>query len=1649
MTTSATETGNTNTAVTVPPGLTPSVSDPGVPLHAISEEASQKSGESTTDVVNADSIILNSESMGESKSDMGSNKNLKTVGNTDMCKSSINSTQIQKLNESRIVPFKGFNANSKSNLNLFSQSRSSVFSLSPQDLSLWVAITDSTARPTWNLYKPRVCCLFCVFLIILFGWSRMTDANFDRNSISGGNIVSTLTEGNNIPGEQVKALIYIVLVMIIDRILYTRSKIRDHYSFHEKRGKAKRSILVSATEVYDKTRMRGDKLKNSKKFTKKKFVASSDEDVLSSDEFSSDDFLSSGSGGESDCLSHLNQQRNTSARKSLKSRTKSKKKIVERDRIDQVPQSRFRATVTSARTGLGGTRRGKASNSGLTEPGSTTTVTKFVGDSDLNTVPNTTTTKSTLKSSNPLTLSTKAIEEENEAEKTRLMMSVFSRSSAGMVFVESPRQKALQAHMAAKLNDDLAWVSHSDTVSSASYQLNDRSSLKSGGNPKTESEMQDLKGAKFNRNGTKLGNNKSSNTNSKGKRRVGIIPLGVEIPEISSTCQDTKSISRTGPNLRGILRNRDEGTPLKFDKNGVMSLDLAKASSSRSARNFNESKTSKECTRDRRISLTNVTSALISYLGYLWPPNYYNNRLSSEDNPNPKKSSSKTQFYSGPSLSDANKTALFQRLMIVIQTLVLHWFVIMYSVLYCNSAPAGDAWNPFGFFFFGYYWGKTGAEESVENNLKVNPFSRLRESLSNFNQAHNLSNTYAGPGAGSVGTQFNHPPEIYTDTHFNQINVGNTHNLNESSQPGGPPSILPRPYLEQRPAPLRDNLMLVLGYLLYISYLIISCIQLKYDPKDFGQTSGGDLNSSSMGVGFSNCSTTSFAVNTVTNTSSSSGKSNSKSNSNSNKSNSSKNNSADSESSKSNSSTNFSEESLSANETPISALAYWSYWVFRAIPFLNECRILCDFVATSTCLNIYGWFLLDDAACNLYFTKADMQSRRQHGGANPRLYSEKVVSGFCFLLGIFILLLGPLAWWSTLNFFRYENLVTSGSLKLDLEIKDKGGMVRKVTLYQSSQADIVSCTHTDGVSSVTASSSENFNPFNTAVNSDSGDGPSAPPSPFQSSNCKSRFCSKFPQQIDFSQSDVQFEDFPSVSDQLWIATPYLKSTIHQMITGEENIKKLDSITFTMVHGFNRGSSGSDLSLVGNSGPGSGLAEGKSPKTFKYNTRKSNLNSGGGSKNGIVPNSESENLSMSDSMQSNNNSNLFNLVLNSSESDSSDAYWAAVSQLFSLKDAVELRERDELAKRKKSPLTQCPRVGGQFLEEGCDPGAQSLEDRELDELDSEEEAVPDDSVSDRFEQTHESVTNVGRHQYTNFNADIEFNELDLPENLIILRQLQKIFDPNRSAFENSRSLEPIVLRKFYHPYQNLSKGPVAFNLYPNPLSDWMLPAARDYYPEDEPFLRATEDVTLCLLVDGGPNLESKSGSVSNSIGNSISNNSESQGRDFPYWSLRREAHSSPPGVTNSVTVAPSSKPKDGIRFQSVSARLPKGSRASSSSSSTSDGGGYSTVIGLYSVIIFTIGRTIRYAFEYSSQRVIYTELEDTSFFDNIISGIYVARENGDLETEYTLWNQLIRTHRSPEMLIEYSKCRESRKLSLGDVTARVTQSRNIREDMLSM
>eukprot|EP00427_Karlodinium_veneficum_P048588 CAMPEP_0169246408 /NCGR_PEP_ID=MMETSP1016-20121227/34716_1 /TAXON_ID=342587 /ORGANISM="Karlodinium micrum, Strain CCMP2283" /LENGTH=576 /DNA_ID=CAMNT_0009326981 /DNA_START=42 /DNA_END=1769 /DNA_ORIENTATION=+ len=132
--------------------------------------------------------------------------------------------------------------------------------------------------------------------------------------------------------------------------------------------------------------------------------------------------------------------------------------------------------------------------------------------------------------------------------------------------------------------------------------------------------------------------------------------------------------------------------------------------------------------------------------------------------------------------------------------------------------------------------------------------------------------------------------------------------------------------------------------------------------------------------------------------------------------------------------------------------------IYCVLPFLHELRVLTDWTVTKTSLNFFMWMKLEDAHQNLYRVKLDMEYRQMTRHAERRPLWEKFLVGGLLLLALLLLLVGPVLFFSGLNWTLINpNPVTGGKLSIGIEVQPKGeeGGFRQFEIYSASQEKII------------------------------------------------------------------------------------------------------------------------------------------------------------------------------------------------------------------------------------------------------------------------------------------------------------------------------------------------------------------------------------------------------------------------------------------------------------------------------------------------------------------------------------------------------------------------------------------------------------------
>lgn len=112
------------------------------------------------------------------------------------------------------------------------------------------------------------------------------------------------------------------------------------------------------------------------------------------------------------------------------------------------------------------------------------------------------------------------------------------------------------------------------------------------------------------------------------------------------------------------------------------------------------------------------------------------------------------------------------------------------------------------------------------------------------------------------------------------------------------------------------------------------------------------------------------------------------------------------------------------------------FGLYQAVPFMFELRTIIDWTFTDTALDVDQSIKLAKVQADMYTSHTSNQgyAEKPLGEAIPR--SDKIKTGGCYLCFIFLLIIGPMFLFSSLNPFPAYNYVISGNLRLSIEYID-------------------------------------------------------------------------------------------------------------------------------------------------------------------------------------------------------------------------------------------------------------------------------------------------------------------------------------------------------------------------------------------------------------------------------------------------------------------------------------------------------------------------------------------------------------------------------------------------------------------------------------
>ncbi|KAL4461027.1 hypothetical protein ABPG74_016499 [Tetrahymena malaccensis] len=134
------------------------------------------------------------------------------------------------------------------------------------------------------------------------------------------------------------------------------------------------------------------------------------------------------------------------------------------------------------------------------------------------------------------------------------------------------------------------------------------------------------------------------------------------------------------------------------------------------------------------------------------------------------------------------------------------------------------------------------------------------------------------------------------------------------------------------------------------------------------------------------------------------------------------------------------------------AVAGFCAVVVRAIPFLQELKVILDWTVTKTSLTLFQWFLLEDIHYSLYVAKLDSKDVRSTKVDAPQSKLVKIFLGLLQVIVILLLIFGPMLLFSTLNPISDYNGITSGEIEVGIQFIQKG-QINYYPIFQNSHTN--------------------------------------------------------------------------------------------------------------------------------------------------------------------------------------------------------------------------------------------------------------------------------------------------------------------------------------------------------------------------------------------------------------------------------------------------------------------------------------------------------------------------------------------------------------------------------------------------------------------
>jgi hypothetical protein len=112
------------------------------------------------------------------------------------------------------------------------------------------------------------------------------------------------------------------------------------------------------------------------------------------------------------------------------------------------------------------------------------------------------------------------------------------------------------------------------------------------------------------------------------------------------------------------------------------------------------------------------------------------------------------------------------------------------------------------------------------------------------------------------------------------------------------------------------------------------------------------------------------------------------------------------------------------------------FYIYMALPFLYELRTIAYWSFTKTSLNLYSWFKLDDIYGKIFVRKVTWKDNKHRKTGTAFQWYMKILSGFCLIFIIILIIVLPLFLFSSLDPLMKQNPVRNVELSIGIIVNN-------------------------------------------------------------------------------------------------------------------------------------------------------------------------------------------------------------------------------------------------------------------------------------------------------------------------------------------------------------------------------------------------------------------------------------------------------------------------------------------------------------------------------------------------------------------------------------------------------------------------------------